>query len=110
MKKYFGYHKTENLPSIRGKKVTIPKGTRYHSMKDGEYHVTGRKMTVTVNHLSSGQEVPDYDWERYYKDSHPNPVKSLNHSNYYVLSNPGVVWPGSGGYWHTADLNDVEDL
>jgi hypothetical protein len=26
---------------------------------------------------------------------------------YLVLSNPSVVWPGSGGYWREADINDV---
>jgi hypothetical protein len=27
---------------------------------------------------------------------------------YLVLSNPKVVWPGSGGYWREADINEVK--
>ena len=27
---------------------------------------------------------------------------------YLVLSNPSVVWPGSGGYWREADINEVK--
>jgi uncharacterized protein YjlB len=89
-KKYIGYHKTVTLPIKKGDMVIIPKGTKYHSMKDGKYHTAGKSYKVKVDHVLCGAQWMDRDKE--------------------IIQNPEVSWAGSGGYWHRADINDVEKI
>jgi hypothetical protein len=86
--RYEGYWDIEKLPIKAGDIVLIRKGTRYHSMRDGEYHTAGKSYTVTVNHVLCGCEP----------------------GTYHERENPKVSWVGSGKYWHRADINDVEKV
>ena len=82
---FTGYHPKEDLPVKQGDKVRIPKGTIVRNLYLGE-KPAGRSYTVTVNHVLSGWEA---DGEKH---------------------NPKVCWPGTGGYWSEADINDVEKV
>ena len=87
--KYIGYFSDKSiLPFKRGDIVTIPKGTRYHSMKDGEYHIAGRTYKVKVDHILCGTDYMDHGKR--------------------ITVNPEISWAGSGGYWHRCDINDVK--
>lgn len=89
--KYIGYHADLNsLPVKKGDIVLIKKGTRYHSMKDGEYHTAGKSYKVKVNHVLHGTQYMEKGEE--------------------IIKNSSVSWAGTGGYWHRADINDVEKV
>ncbi len=80
-------------PFRKGQKVVIPAGTvvRFH----GEEILTERKQTVTVHMTTEG----------YYDDS-----RSVHGWDRIRLRQPTVTWPGSGGYWKDATLDqDVLD-
>jgi len=125
MKKYLGYHDEWTLPIKPGMKVRIPKGTMLRSMhpsKDGPYPAA-RAQTITVHHLMPGWSIPcnhvlnDRDM---YELAEKNGVdleeieiwKLDNDIRYYnemiPMGNPKIVWPGKGGYWVEADVNDIE--
>lgn len=87
---YIGYHDLSDLPIKKGDKVRIPKGTEIRSMGAKGTHKSGRAQTITVNHMCTGST------NRLFNDEAEH------------LSNPKVIWPGSGGYWSEADINDVE--
>lgn len=87
---YEGYHKLEDLPIKRGDKVRIPKGTEIRSMGRKGTHKAGRAQTIIVNHMCTGSTSLPFQ----------GPPEHF--------SNPKVIWPGSGGYWSEADINDVE--
>ena len=68
----------------KGTKVRIPKGTViWGTFKEGTKEA-GRNQTVTVF------------------DSTPK--------GYEQYGEPYIVWPGTGGYWHNARVEDVEIL
>lgn len=85
--KYIGYHELSNLPYKSGDIVVIKKGILYRSTKDRNFHVAKRTYKIKINHLMSGVDYLD--------------------NGESVIQNPSVVWTGSGGYWHEADINDV---
>jgi hypothetical protein len=87
--KYIGYFSDKSiLPFKKGDIVVIKKGTKYHSTRDGQYHIAGKTYKVKVDHLITGAEYMD--------------------RGKMIVKNPVVTWVGSGGYWHRADVNDVE--
>lgn len=89
--KFIGYHHSlDKLPIKKGDIIRIKKGTRYHSMRDGEYHVAGKTYKVKVDHLIHGAQYMDRD------------IK--------IVKNTEVTWAGSSGYWCRADINDVEKV
>ena len=125
--KYLGFFTDAALPVKPGTKVRIKKGTMLKSMhpnKDGRYPL-GRTMTVEVHHVLNGVSMTAsalmYDRRRY-GDDDPlfanvdwDEVDRLNEENspeYYKqmipMQNPTVVWAGAGGYWVSADINEVE--
>jgi hypothetical protein len=86
--KFIGYHeKLSKFGIKKGDFITIKKGTKYHSMKDGEYHIAGKTYKVKVNHLIHGTQYEDYGKK--------------------IVRNTEVRWAGSGGYWYSVDINDV---
>ena len=72
-----------------GDVVTIPKGTPIHSMQRGAI-VAQRTYQVTVHHAYPPMTA-HVDWSGNFH--RPRPAK--------------VIWPGAGGYWHEASLDDV---
>lgn len=85
-KEYEGY--CETIPYKAGDRVRVRKGTVV-SYK-GREKTLKRDTVVTVNHINKG-------------------------SNQYVrrvddvvsMTNPNIVWAGSGGYWVTCDINQL---
>ena len=90
--KYVGYHEVHDLPFRQGQRVRIRKGTVISKTKSGSSFVAGRTYVVEVRSLDNGAD-------GYVRDGHV-----------VEAQNPRVVWVGSGGYWHSADINDVEVL
>lgn len=87
---YLGYCHKKNLPVTKGTRIRIPKGTSVRSMgKRGRYKA-GKTYEVTVDHVISGG--------------------ATGYGSEKTTLNPEVVWPGSGGYWVGADINDVKIL
>ena len=66
----------------RGTKVQIPKGTPLWGTFPGYRKVAGRTYTVEIVDSTA--------------------------VGYEEFGEPYVTWAGSGGYWHHANLNDVE--
>jgi len=126
--KYKGFH-TDSAPPIKpGTKVRVPKGTMLrttHPSKDGWYE-NGKTRTVTAHHVINGISTPVrellYQRDRYGDDDPTlrgvdwDEVKRIMEdatmdtyqNKMYPTVNPHVVWPGTGGYWVEADINDVE--
>ena len=87
---YIGYHSLEDLPIKKGDKVRIPKGTEIRSMGAKGLHKSGRAQTITAHRVCTGATNRPFTGDPEH------------------ISNPKVIWPGSGGYWSEADINDVE--
>jgi hypothetical protein len=86
--RYVGFWDKELLPIQAGDKVRVPKGTYIRTMHPSKANMPSqRSIIVTVDHLLSGAY-----WEEIDKK---------------IIENPSVRWPGSGGYWMEADINDV---
>jgi len=86
---YIGYFQDKSLlPFKSGDIIIIPKGTRYHSMKDGEWHIAGKSYKVKINHILCGCQYTE--------------------RGEMFITNPEVSWAGSGGYWHRCDINNVK--
>jgi hypothetical protein len=125
-----GYHNFKDLPDLQGKQVKLPVGTVVKSTNSAKRSYTlKRAQTVRVNHLGCGESVcvgtellngsrrgcinPDSCQavlEKYGTDcpdalvQHPD-ATVLHRQVFLPISNPTVVWVGSGGYWCEADLN-----
>lgn len=91
-----GYHSIEELPIKAGDRVRIKKGTPilncFYKGRPREYEA-GKTYVITVDHVMTGHD----GWTTY-RDA-PVPPR-----------NPSVRWPGPGGYWLEADINDVEKV
>jgi hypothetical protein len=85
--RFIGFHDKERLPIKRGDVVIVRKGVKYHSMRDGQWHISKKNYKVKVDHVLSGCQYMDNGQE--------------------VTTNPEVSWAGRGRYWHRADINDV---
>jgi hypothetical protein len=88
--KLIGYHDDKDLPVKCGDRVRIRKGTLIKTIYHGE-RLAGRTYTVRVDHLLNGMKA--------HKDYHGQELPA---------EPPKVRWPGPGGYWSEADINDVE--
>jgi len=88
--KFLGYYDDKDLPVKPGDRVRIRKGTLIKTIYHGE-RLAGRTYVVTVNHVLNGVS---------------------RHRNYHLemvpTESPKIRWPGPGGYWSEADINDVE--
>lgn len=122
--KYEGFHTDSALPVKPGTKVRVPKGALLHSThpQNDSWIENGKSRTVTVNHVLNGTSMVVYELlyqRKRYGDDEPmlrgvdwdevNRLMESNGGNHmYPVKNPQVVWAGSGGYWVSADINDVE--
>jgi hypothetical protein len=89
--KYIGYHENlSTLPIQKGDTILIKKGTKYHSTRDGDYHIAGKSYKVKVDHLIHGAQYTERDQK--------------------IVKNSEATWVGSGGYWCRVDINDVEKV
>jgi len=59
------------------------------SRRTGQSKVAGRSYTVIVHSVNCGTNADIYQ------------------GKVIAAKNPSVVWPGDGGYWCEADVNDV---
>lgn len=88
---YLGYHDLHDLPVRQGQRVRIRKGTVIRSTKIGSLpFVAARTYVVVVRSLDTGM------------------AEFVHAGHVHPATNPRVVWVGSGGYWVSADINDVE--
>lgn len=88
---YLGYHDQHDLPVRQGQWVRIRKGTIIRSTQIGSPpFVAGRTYVVVVRSLDTGT------------------AEFVHAGRVWPAQNPRVVWVGSGGYWFSADVNDVE--
>ncbi len=90
--KYIGYCDPETLPIKKGDRIRIKIGVKLHSFKRGHYEAK-RQYYVTVDHVLPGTA----EHEGYNGEIVP-------------AKNPEVRWPGDGGYWTSADINEVEKV
>lgn len=97
--KFIGFHENADLPVKRGDTVTILKGTKIRTTSPGittPYltKTAGRTYKVKVDHVLNGMN---------------HPVGHPRHTKGYEVHNPSVRWPGTGGYWHEVDINDIPE-
>jgi hypothetical protein len=92
-KKFMGYCDKNVLPVKQGDTVTIKKGTLVRC--NGVTKPAGRTYKVRVNHVQSGRNLY-IEGNAFRREITP-------------IMNPTVVWPGSGGYWAEADINDIPE-
>ncbi len=105
MGKYIGYHEDNELPIKRGDVVTIPKGTTVRTMHPSrKLYVTKRSQKVTVDHILNGIGLPEGHprCDEFYRAFHDHETSATRQ-----IRNPSIRWPGTGGYWCEADINDV---
>jgi len=113
---YVGYQK--DLPIKPGDQVVIPKGTLVKTMHPGRAsYVTARAQRVKVNHMMPGcswhysmigeREARDFglNLDTLQELRRTDGVKYMD--SYHHVSNPAVVWAGTGGYWCEVDINLV---
>ena len=111
---YVGYQK--DLPIKPGDQVVIPKGTLVKTMHPGRAsYVTTRAQRVKVNHMMPGcswsysmigeREARDFglNFEALQELRRTDGRKYMD--SYHHVSNPAVVWAGTGGYWCEVDIN-----
>jgi len=84
----FPDYKAKLLPVQAGQTIRVPKDTKLFRMKTGAF-LSKRTYRVKVDHVLTGSD-----------------MTHLGHKN--RVTNPQPRWPGSGGYWTEADINDVE--
>lgn len=127
-KNFQGY--CEEFPIKPGQVITIPKGTLVTCR--GVLSETKRSTKVKVNHVLSGMSIPvgyfhaasgKHGWSYCTKDARQDvqkvygttdldslwPLMKVDGYGHISLpySNPEVVWAGPGGYWKSADLNQL---
>lgn len=90
--RFLGFYREEELPIKKGQVVVIPKGTVI-KVVGKEPKPAGRTYSVTVSHVNAGST--------FYAQG------SAFRKEYVRPTAPKVVWPGTGGYWAEADLNDI---
>jgi hypothetical protein len=131
--KYKGYYDFSELPDLRGKRVKVPAHTKVSSTNPRKSsYVLSRPQTVVVHHLGCGMSAcvghmnaqgerrgrlvdkadiralsPWYETEDVEALVHHEDARVLGYSVFLPVSNPTVVWVGSGGYWCEADINVV---
>ena len=96
-KRFEGFYEDSALPIKRGDTVTILKGTTIHTTMprtEDRTRVAKKTYKIRVDHLLNGT----------------SDIRLVG--GQYVTtptSNPSVRWPGVGGYWFEADINDIPE-
>lgn len=125
--RFTGY--SEEFPIHPGEMITIPKGTLVECR--GQLTETKRAVEVRVDHILPGTSIPvgfsdkqgNNIWsyctrgareevQKIYGTTDLNTLWPLMHVDAYgnislPSSNPEVRWAGSGGYWKSADMNQL---
>lgn len=99
----------------RGDRVRVPKGTVINGTFPEGLKEAGRAYTVAVHDVTHEYGGVCYchrdgsqDWTTSPEDPHPVALTN-GHGKHCSPPTPAqVCWVGTGGYWHYADLNDVE--
>lgn len=101
MARFVGYYQDSDLPDAvqQGRKVTIKKGTMV-KVFGREPKPAGKTYKITVNHIMPGVTVIDHKRD----EKTGKFVETRTHE-----SNPRVCWPGPGGLWAEADMNDIPE-
>ena len=97
MKKFVGFHEDHEIPLKKGDIVTIRKGTKIRTTMprpEDRFRIAKRTYKVRVDHVLNGMN---------------RPVGHPGHQPSYPVNSPAVRWPGSGGYWFEADVNDIPE-
>lgn len=90
-KKFVGYHEDSELPVKKGMIVTIKKGTLVTTIGHGS-KPAGKTYKIQIDHILNGS------------------FRYRGHRNEAIeTTNPKVRWPGPGGYWSDADINDIPE-
>lgn len=122
----------EELPVKRGSQVRIPKGLEVKTTRKIRRYLSGKAHLVKVNHILGGSceqigfvskdgsvrhngAIPWYREEEIQKIYGCKSEELLNHPFirlrgnwlYIPLTNPTVVWAGTGGYWCEVDMSQV---
>ena len=94
IRRFVGYCPDETLPFERGQFVMIPKGTKIRSTNPARREtVAGRPYRVRIHHFMPGMTI--------------TPDTCREHETPGPKATPQIGWPGAGGYWCEADVNDV---
>lgn len=95
---HVGFHDDAELPIKRGDSVRLRAGAPVRTTHPTRRCITNKRTrTVTVLSIDCGQSrCIGYD--------------DAGNQIWQHISDPGIRWAGTGGYWHTADLIDVEAL
>lgn len=96
--KHVGFHLTDELPRLTGKRVRVRAGAEVRTTLPNlakKRFVLPRSRVVTVHDMDNGMSQLSND------DPH-----NLIYNTH--ISDPGICWVGTGGYWHYALLADVE--
>jgi len=130
-----GYYETKSWRHLHGQYVTIPKGAMIYTLRpNAEPAPAKRNRKVKIHHFDCGQSfcigLPE-DLARsgpihYYHRRDDERVREMygnisddelktfaivkNDSAYLPIQDPGIVWAGSGSYWHFAGINDIPEL
>lgn len=112
---FIGYVESENLPFKRGEVITIPSGIKVRSTNPSkrEYQ-TKRKQKIRIFSVDNGADMDDllyeYEIDRYGADKDAPVVERMVRGSLErrrVLSNPAVVFIGSGGYYCKIEIRDL---
>lgn len=83
----------------KGDTVTIPKGTRIHSTKEGGFKTAGRTYKVKLHDVYPGTPAYIDIGARY------------GVPGAFIRPSQGeILWAGAGGYWCRADLEAIESV
>ena len=125
-----GYHGYNDLPFRQGETVTVRKGTlikyrgnlieakRTYNVK---IHSTGPGSSMCVGFMTRGgdprfmfsSENDRWQCKQLYGTDDLSQLwprmRAFEGSIFLAISNPTITWPGRGGYWMDADMNQFVD-
>lgn len=134
---YTGFHHENTLPVKAGDTVTFPKGTIVQSTGGQGLRELVRAQTVKVHHVLNGSSMHvgyerangeicwSFEHHGYlvrdtYGVDHPEKImdrivrsqrpECIVTDLWLPLTNPEVCWVGSGGYWQSADINQLPGI
>jgi hypothetical protein len=93
---HIGYHDDHELPIKQGQRVRVKAGAVLHTTSPSKRTVVNKRSRV-VTALSIHNGMSKHVG---YGDNMENLWRHIDE--------PGVVWPGTGGYWHRANMSDCE--
>jgi len=98
VRRFEGFHEESTLPVRRGDLITIKKGTTIHTTMpriEDRTRIAGRTYKVRIDHILNGITITEFACSSGETPGHKRA--------------PSVRWPGTGGYWFEADINDIPE-